>query len=135
MKRLDLSLLDPGIVDVVVALRRHGFQTTDSGDGRSKTDDPDAYDVEHVAMKSRPPERLIPTALDVPAGQVVAVLNVIAEARPEEEWQVEFTVSMTSSSRKPVETITAWKVPHCIAYAGLRDDPDFDFCRACGRSS
>lgn len=44
----DLAGLDPGIVDAVVWLRAHGFDTTDSGDGASKFVDapPDEIDVD-----------------------------------------------------------------------------------------
>lgn len=48
----DLALvfagLDPGIRDVVALLWRHGFTTTDSGDGVSKASDAGALDVPHV---------------------------------------------------------------------------------------
>jgi hypothetical protein len=37
VESLDLSTLDPGIRDVVAKLREQGFNTTDSGDGVSKS--------------------------------------------------------------------------------------------------
>lgn len=40
--------LDEGIRDVVMLLRKHGFDTCDSGDGFSKDEDDRALDVEHV---------------------------------------------------------------------------------------
>ena len=47
--------LDPGITEVVAFLRRHGFRTTDSGDGHSKGDTMDcALDVPNVAMVCDP---------------------------------------------------------------------------------
>ena len=50
-----MGTLDPGIVEVVAFLRRHGFRTTDSGDGRSKGDTMDcALDVPNVAMVCEP---------------------------------------------------------------------------------
>lgn len=38
LTREERDALDPGIRDVVVRLRDHGFRTTDSGDGASKVD-------------------------------------------------------------------------------------------------
>jgi hypothetical protein len=60
---LDLSVLDPGIRRVVEWLRVHGFDTTDSGDGRSKFDPDSPYywpDAESSGV-SRTPHVVIRT--------------------------------------------------------------------------
>ncbi len=46
--------LDPGIADVVIMLRNLGFNTGDSGDGRSKPDDERVFDVKHVSCTLDP---------------------------------------------------------------------------------
>lgn len=51
--------LDPGVRRLVVWLRSHGFETTDSGDGKTKfehgfTDDDCIVTYPHVAMKVQP---------------------------------------------------------------------------------
>lgn len=48
--------LDPGIRNIVAHLRAAGFETTDSGDGRSKShyDEGFALPFAHVATKSSP---------------------------------------------------------------------------------
>lgn len=52
METLDPAILDPGIRDLVMALRDAGWNTTDSGDGYSKPqswyDDGDAQPFKHV---------------------------------------------------------------------------------------
>jgi len=49
----ELDALDPGVRDLVVWLRSHGFNTTDSGDGVTKraAGNTDALDVPHVFMR------------------------------------------------------------------------------------
>lgn len=42
--------LDPGIDDMVHILRAGGYKTTDSGDGWSKLNDPDALTYAHIFM-------------------------------------------------------------------------------------
>lgn len=44
----DISKIDPGVRMLVALLRQHDFETTDSGDGRSKGED--GEDVAHVHM-------------------------------------------------------------------------------------
>jgi hypothetical protein len=47
--------LDPGIRDIVAHLRAAGFETTDSGDGKTKDpSDPEVLPFAHVAIQSRP---------------------------------------------------------------------------------
>jgi hypothetical protein len=55
---IDLSALDPGIRDVVRRIREAGFETTDSGDGVSKSADwyasGEAIPFPHVAVETTP---------------------------------------------------------------------------------
>lgn len=51
---LNLAELDPGIRDIVAHLRAAGFETTDSGDGRSKEPDPEVMPFAHMAIASEP---------------------------------------------------------------------------------
>lgn len=44
----DPTKIDPGVRMLVSLLRQHGFETTDSGDGKTKGDD--GLDVPHVHM-------------------------------------------------------------------------------------
>lgn len=46
--------LDPGIAPAVAFLQAHGYVTTDSGDGVSKGDDPDALPFPHVVSVVSP---------------------------------------------------------------------------------
>lgn len=46
--------LDPGIREVVLALRNAGFDTTDSGDGTSKPPSERAFDQPHVFIRVNP---------------------------------------------------------------------------------
>jgi hypothetical protein len=50
MNDIDYDLLDPGIREVVRWLRDNGFETTDSGDGKSKPADERVLDYPHVFM-------------------------------------------------------------------------------------
>lgn len=79
---LDLAELDPGIRDIVAHLRSAGFETTDSGDGRSKEPDPEVLPFAHVAIASSPPRLLV----DADAAQ--AFLNA---AGVPQDFQVEAT--------------------------------------------
>ena len=57
MSPFDYKELDPGIRQTVRWLRANGFQTTDSGDGRSKAlviADGEALDFPHVFMRVDP---------------------------------------------------------------------------------
>jgi hypothetical protein len=50
---IDLQALDPGIRETVRRLREAGFDTSDSGDGRSKPADPvEVLDFPHVAIRA-----------------------------------------------------------------------------------
>lgn len=62
-----VAALDPGIRDLVVALRAVGFDTTDSGDGESKPEDVRDLDYPHVFM-------------------VVPVTRIAEEARRLQAW-------------------------------------------------
>jgi hypothetical protein len=53
--------LDPGIRNLVVALNKAGFVTTDSGDGVSKPECGRMINVPHVVIKAEP-SRLLLTA-------------------------------------------------------------------------
>jgi hypothetical protein len=46
----DYEQLDPGIRKVVRWMRENGFETTDSGDGETKTDMDCAFDMPNVAV-------------------------------------------------------------------------------------
>lgn len=48
---LDYNQLDMGIRKVVRWLREQGFETTDSGDGESKSDGARVFDMPHVAIR------------------------------------------------------------------------------------
>lgn len=57
MKQIDLSVLDPGIRDVVQWLRSEHFETTDSGDGVTKAQliaEGFALDFPHVVVCTEP---------------------------------------------------------------------------------
>ena len=62
-----VSALDPGVRDLVVALREQGFETTDSGDGESKPEGQRDLDYPHVFM-------------------VVPVTRIAEEARRLQAW-------------------------------------------------
>ncbi len=49
-KDFDYDQLDPGIRKVVRFLHEHNFDTTDSGDGETKTDMPCAMEMPNVAI-------------------------------------------------------------------------------------
>lgn len=51
---IEYNELDPGIRWVVIWLNKIGFETTDSGDGRTKPPGPDVLPYAHVAIKSSP---------------------------------------------------------------------------------
>jgi hypothetical protein len=74
----DYASLDPGIRDVVRALNRIGFDTTDSGDGVSKPADERVFGVPHVACR-------------VSAGTLLAEADRLAEwlTRLGTRWRVE----------------------------------------------
>ena len=62
MTTLDLNVLDQGIQQTVAWLREQGFETTDSGDGATKSElieDGEALDVPHVFMRVDDPLMLI----------------------------------------------------------------------------
>ena len=54
LKKLDLDILDPGVRNMVSWLRLNEFDTTDSGDGvsKSKNDMEGVLDVPHVIIGS-----------------------------------------------------------------------------------
>lgn len=58
--------LDPGIRQTVAWLRGHGFNTTDSGDGKAKFEEGRGFegvlDFPHVFMKVTPPDQLLEQA-------------------------------------------------------------------------
>jgi hypothetical protein len=91
MAPLDLSELDPGIRDIVGHLRAAGFDTTDSGDGRSKEPDPEVMPFAHVALHSGPARMISDadvllvflSAADVPPG-----FRIQASYDPEDETAV-----------------------------------------------
>lgn len=59
MDQIDLAALDPGIRNVVAHLRAAGFDTTDSGDGRTKNlSDPEVLPFAHVVIDSMPTDLL-----------------------------------------------------------------------------
>lgn len=62
MNEINYEELDPGVRQLVRILNRHGFITTDSGDGYSK--DPEArwMDRPHVCISIEFPENIIPMA-------------------------------------------------------------------------
>lgn len=57
----DYDALDIGVRDVVRRLHEQGFETTDSGDGRSKPPEQREMDFPHVAVAVQP-ELMIPEA-------------------------------------------------------------------------
>lgn len=78
---LDYDQLDPGIRDTVALLRAAGFETSDSGDGESKSAEDyasgEAIPFPHVAARTTPQTML------VDAERMFALLG--------EPWQVEAT--------------------------------------------
>ena len=84
VNELDYQQLDPGIRDTVRRLRAAGYQTTDSGDGRSKPqawfDSGEALPFPHVFIVL-PPEEW--DSLLLHAGRVFALLG--------DQWRVEAT--------------------------------------------
>jgi len=55
---IDLTVLDPGIRAAVAFMRHHGYETTDSGDGRTKPIDERVLDVPHVFARVEPSDML-----------------------------------------------------------------------------
>lgn len=50
---VDYEQLDPGVRKMVRWLRENGFETTDSGDGETKSDEARAFgDIPHVCIKT-----------------------------------------------------------------------------------
>lgn len=56
---IDYSEMDPGIREVVRRLREAGFNTCDSGDGRSKPDNERALDEPHVFALCKPEDIIL----------------------------------------------------------------------------
>lgn len=52
MDDINEKALDPGIRDIVMMIRRAGFETTDSGDGKSKPPEGRVFNFPHVVVKS-----------------------------------------------------------------------------------
>lgn len=74
----DYAALDPGIRDAVRLLRDAGFETTDSGDGRTKPAMARTFDWPHVVVRLR-------------AGQTVADIERIGRLLV--GWQLEVSVA------------------------------------------
>ena len=80
MESIDLSQLDPGVRSIVEHIRWAGFETTDSGDGRSKEPSAEVLPFGHVAIASSPVGLLsdanavllyLRTSRNIPAGFTV----------------------------------------------------------------
>lgn len=99
MPNFNAELLDPGIRKTVVLLRSHGFDTTDSGDGKSKFALPEvdtsAMSVPNVAMVVRPAADLLVEADRLQALLVGLGLDPSETVRDEDmdqeypAWQIE----------------------------------------------
>jgi hypothetical protein len=90
MAPLDLDQLDPGIRDIVAHLRAAGFETTDSGDGKTKEQpDPEVMPWANVAIATEP-ARLMADA--------VAVQVFLGAANVPPGFQVEATYWPASSN-------------------------------------
>jgi len=80
--------LDAGVRRLVTALNAHGFQTSDSGDGRSKwldgSADETCLDIPHVAIGLKAAHQII-----VESQRLLAVLDALA--LPGTEFQVQAT--------------------------------------------
>ena len=98
---ISLKNLDPGIRDVVAALWDRGLATTDSGDGVSKPKPGIVLPFEHVAV--------VP-GKDVDATMQVAV-EVLADVRPGESWQIEYARSRTVTDATLRETMLIYRIP------------------------
>ena len=79
MTEAEIEALDPGIRDVVVFLREHGFDTFDSGDGVSKEPDAIYIPYPHVFM------RVAPEQIVDESKRLYALLPLI----PGGPWEVE----------------------------------------------
>lgn len=89
---VDYDSLDPGIRETVRALREAGFETTDSGDGRTKDEDERTTgDMPQVVIETTPDD------MRACAGRLLRwlerQLGVYAENIDDEQYQIEATYS------------------------------------------
>jgi len=62
MEELDPKILDPGVRELVMRLRRKGFHTVDSGDGVSKPPEERVFERPHVVMRLQDASAILPEA-------------------------------------------------------------------------
>lgn len=106
---LDLSTLDPGIRDTVAWLRERGYQTTDSGDGVSKADDPDALPYPHVVIRVELAEMI----------GIANELDAVADQIPGGPWTVE--VNYRPSDRTAIVMLLGEEPPKLRPLDGLEE--------------
>lgn len=86
MEPINYEELDPGVRELVASLRGHGWETTDSGDGRSKPAEDRAFgDMAHVVIESAEPQALVDEAHSLHEWMVLATQRNPAWAG----WKVE----------------------------------------------
>ena len=88
-----IAACDPGIRDVVQALRSLGFDTTDSGDGSKAAWMECALDYQHVVFVGR-------HGREIEWAECLRALDLLAKIREGEEWQVELSSAMSVSERE-----------------------------------
>lgn len=129
MKDIDYESLDAGIRELVKALREHGIETTDSGDGVSKLEGcapgetaEGVVGCEHVAFRvdrhycRREESVYAPfeiggiTRGEGPWKICLECLRFVECNRPAEIWQVELTRSKTTGQAGDAPTGIIWRL-------------------------
>ena len=125
MKNLDVSTLDPGIRDVVVALRAAGFGTFDSGDGSKRGEG--TLPFPHVAIVESIDN------VDV-ADTVNAILDVVKRTDKRDGWIVDAGYSTADGVLTFVASLPPSPTEHDRAILLISEQLDADVRRCLERA-
>lgn len=108
MKVIELNDLDPGVRRLVAFLRKHNFDTCDSGDGVSKPEDERSFgDVAHVVMR---------VEVDKLVSESHRLYKLMQNVCPDQDWEV--GASYNPEDRVPF--LFLWRVTDAMLPLGFK---------------
>ncbi len=117
MEPFDPNMLDAGIRDTVVFLRKNGFNTTDSGDG-SKNDMECAMPIPNVAMTCAPEEMI--AEADRLARLILSSGHDLRELGNDEHGAAEIQASYDPATKSAIILVLHFVVPWTEPMAAAR---------------